>query len=80
MDRARVRIVEVQNVRADAVNERSMQGIETFGPPENGSLRRACERTHGGKRALDGLVSCTADRTPQPVEERACRLVAHGVG
>jgi hypothetical protein len=57
MNRARVGIIEVQHVRADAVDERSMQNVETLRTTQYRSLRRSRKGRRCGEHAADGLVA-----------------------
>ena len=72
-----MRVVEVEHVRADAVQQCRMKDIHALGTPEHGGLRRTAERLHRRERALHGLVTAAADRAAEPVEQRARSLVTH---
>jgi hypothetical protein len=73
-----VRVVEVQHVRADSINQRGVQDIHPLSSAEQARLVRSRERSERPYRDLDGFMLRAADRAARPVDERAARLGAHG--
>ena len=76
---ARVRIVKIQHVRADAVEQRGVQYVHAFAAAQQASLRRTGKIGERRQRALDRLVTRAADRAAGPVQKRARRFVLHGL-
>ncbi len=70
-----VRVVEIEDVRAGAVQERGQHRIDSFAPPEHRRLRRPRELNERGEGAVYRLVPASAYRAAHPVEERPRRLV-----
>ncbi len=74
-DRLEVRVVEVEGVRGDAVDERGARHVELLAAAEHARLRRRLEHLQRCQRRLAGLVTRGADRAAEPVVEGAMRLV-----
>jgi hypothetical protein len=67
-DGAQVRVIEIENMRTDAVHERGMHDVHALAAPQDGSLRGAREwgeRTDGD---IHGRMARAADGAPCPVE------------
>ena len=77
-DGPQVRVVEIEDVRADAVHQRGVQHVHAFVAAEHGGLRGPGEWRERGDRDVDGLVARSADRAADPVQQGAGRLLAHG--
>ena len=67
MNRLLVRVVEVQHVRADAVQECGVEDVEALATSEQGGLWRAREGLERGECASYRFVMRGADRAAQPV-------------
>jgi hypothetical protein len=75
-----VGIVEVEHVRAHAIQQRRARDVQPLFTAEKGCLRRPRERSDSGERPVDRFVPSGADRAAEPVEQRTLRFVAHGSG
>ena len=73
-------VVEIEHVRAHAVDEGRVQDVETLAPAQHCGLGWAGKRRHRRQRALDGFMPRTADRATEPVQQCPCGLMAHGFG
>src|SRR5581483_5810418 len=73
-------IVEVEYVRADAVDQRGVQYIQPLAPPEHARLRSTGKFRERRQRTLDGFVPATADGAADPIQKRSQRLAPCGVG
>ena len=78
-DRLQVRVVEVERVRRDAVEQRRAGDVDALAAAEHRRLRRGRQLLHGGERRLGRRMPRRADRAADPVQERAVRLVLDGV-
>ncbi len=76
-DRAQMRVVEVEHVRADRIDERCVEYVEPLAPAEHGRLRRPREFAQARQRGIDGGIVAAAERAAEPVKQRALRLVPH---
>ena len=76
--RLQVGVVEVEHVRADAVEQRGMQDVEPLAAAEHRGLGCACHRRERGQRDVHALMVRAADCTAEPVDEGARRMVAGG--
>ena len=76
-DRLEVRVVEVERVRRDAVQERGARHVDALAAAEDRRLRRRRELLHGGERRVERRMARRADRAAEPVHERAMRLALH---
>jgi len=70
-DRLEVRVVEVEGVRGDAVEQGSAGDVELFCAAEQRGLGRRSQSLHCGQRGLHGFVLRWPDGTADPVGERA---------
>ena len=78
-DGAQVRVVEIEPVGKGPVDARRGQRIETLAAAEQRRLRLARKLAQRSKQALDRFVAAAADRTAEPVEDRALAFVPHGL-
>jgi hypothetical protein len=78
-DGLEVRVVEVEGVRADAVDQRRAGHVHALAPAEQGGLRRGLKRLHRRQRGAGSVVVRGADGAADPVDEGAVRLVVDGV-
>src|SRR5262249_48147132 len=78
-DRLQVRVVEVEGVRGDAVDERGARHVDLLAAARDGGLRRGLQFGDGGQRGVGRFVLRRADGATEPVEEGAVRLVVDGV-
>ena len=78
-DRLQVRVVEVEGVRRDAVDQRRARHVDALAAAEHGGLRRRLQHGHSRQRGVGRLVAGGTDRAAEPVVERAVRLVLHSV-
>ena len=78
-DGLEVRVVEVEGVRGDAVDQRGAGHVDPLGAAQHAGLRGGLQQLHGGQRRIGGFVVRGADGAAQPVEEGAVRLVVHRV-
>ena len=72
-----MRVIEIEDMRADAVDERSMHDIEPFAAAEHRSLRGSGKRRERSQRDIDGLVMRPTDCAAKPVQDGAHGLVLH---
>ena len=72
-DGLQVRIVEIENVGADAVHQRRIQNVHTFPAAKHGRLRGAGERRQSAPMAMS-TVSCRDPPTAQPTQFRSVRV------
>src|SRR5688572_31896542 len=79
-ERAQVRVVEIEHVRAHAVHERRVQAVEALAAADYARLRRAREGRQGCERAVDRFVMRPAERAAHVVNQRADRLAPGGGG
>jgi len=77
MNCERMRIVEIQHVKADSVHQGGVEDVAAFVATEQGGLRSAPEGRDGSYRPLHCFVSSTADRATKPVQQRSLRFVPH---
>ena len=70
-------VIKIKHMRADAVDQRRMQAIGALAAAEDLRLRLTCKRQYRGEHVVDGFVARRADRTAAPVEQCACRFMAH---
>ncbi len=73
--RTRVRVVEVEDVGADAVQKCRIEHIEAFGAPDHGCLLPPRKRRKHRDRMVDGLVAAAAERSREVVEKGSLCLV-----
>ena len=78
-DRLQVRVVEVERVRRDAVDERGARHVDLVRATEDARLGRRLQHGDRGERSFCRLVMRCADRAAEPVVERAVRLVVDRV-
>jgi hypothetical protein len=74
-DGLEVRVVEVEGVRRDAVDQRRAGHVQALGTAEHGGLRRWLRASHGRKRGVGCLVPRGAHGAARPVDEGAVGLV-----
>ena len=80
MDQRRlVRIVEVEHMRGNAVQERGRQRVRPLSAPKQRGLRRASERPDRVPRSHDRRVPRAADGATHEVDQRPLRLAPHRV-
>ncbi len=77
--RGQVGVVEVEHVRADAVQQRGVHGVEPLLAAEQAGLRRAGKRGYGGECDLHRLMPRAADGDTHPVQQRARHFLAGGL-
>jgi hypothetical protein len=68
-DGFQMRVVEIEDVRGNAVDERGVQEVELVAAAEDCGLARSRERAHRRQRAVDRRMDGAADGAPGPVEE-----------
>ncbi len=73
-DGLEVRVVEIERVRGDAVDERRARHVDALGASEHRRLRGGLEHRDGGQRRLGRFVRRGADRAADPVVERTVRF------
>ena len=73
-DGLEVRVVEVEHVRAHAVQKRHGERIHPFAPADHRGLGRAGKRGERGNRVVESLVTRAAKRAAHPVDDGAPRL------
>ena len=74
---ARQRVVEVLDVRRDAVQQRGVQRVRPLRPAEHGRVGRAEHRAERVDRDVDRRVWRATERAPDDVDQRAPSLVHH---
>src|SRR5262249_47297514 len=70
-------VVEVERVRADAVEQRRARRVDTLAAAEDRSLRRGLEILERRERRLDRCMARRADGAADPVEQRTLRLALY---
>jgi hypothetical protein len=75
-DGAQMRIVEVEDVRANPVDQGRLQRIKALRAPENGGLWTPGERLECCNRYPDCIVARPADRASDPVAEGSNSLTS----
>ena len=73
-DGLEMRVVEVEGVRADTVEQRRSTHVDALMSAENAHLRCGLEILERCKRRCDCAVARRADRASHPVEKSALRL------
>ena len=73
--RLEVRVVEVEDVRADAVHQRRVQHVHSLAPAEHRGLRRTRERRQRADGGIERLVARSAHGAAGPVEQRPLRFL-----
>jgi hypothetical protein len=68
-------VVEVEDMRADAVDQRRVQHVHPLGPAEDARLGRPAERSQRIDRDRHRLVPGGADGAAEPVQEGAQTLM-----
>ena len=68
-------IVEIEGMRADAVQERRARNIDPLATASDGRLRRGLENLYCSQRPLGCLVPGGTDRATQPIQKSAVRLM-----
>jgi hypothetical protein len=66
-----MRVVEIEHVRGDAVDERRMQEVELVAAAEHARLTRPDERLDRCKGVVDRRVDGAADGAAGPIEKGA---------
>ena len=79
-DGLQMRVVEIEDVARNAVEERGIEDVDPFGAAQNAALRRPENGLHRSQRAVDRLVTAAADGAARPVHQRAQGFFADGVG
>ena len=79
-DGLQMSVVEVEHVGADAVHQRGMQDVEPFASAEHRCLCGSREWRERGNRHIDSLVTRSAHRAPDPVEQRPTCFLADWLG
>src|SRR5215831_19552824 len=79
-DVARMRIVVIENVRADAVDQRCIQNIESFFSAKNAGLCRPGKKSHRRNGNAYRFVTRAAQRAAHPIQKRACRFLSDRSG
>ena len=73
-DRLQVRVVEVERVRRDAVDQCRARNVDALGTAKHGRLRGGLQRPHRSQSRVRRFMLRRADRAADPVEQRAMRL------
>ena len=71
-------IVEVEDMRTCAVDQRRVERIETFPPSKDRGLRRPGKRLYRAEGSFHSCMSRCSDRAGKEVEHGARGFVAHG--
>ncbi len=74
-DGLEVRVVEIEGVRSDAVDQRGAGHVDFLGAPEHRRLRRGLEHLHRRQRGIRRVVARSADGAAEPIVESAMCLV-----
>ena len=78
-DRGEVRVVVVERVRRNAVQQRGARHVDTLAAAQERCLRAGRELPHGRERGFDRRVARRADGAADPVQEGAVRLALDAV-
>src|SRR5436309_14120744 len=73
----RMRIVVIEHMRADAVDESGVYDVESFVTAENAGLRRAGKWRESRHNDGDCFVPRSTNRAAHPIEQRARRFLAY---
>src|SRR5262249_6363844 len=76
-DVPRMRVVVIEHMRADAVDESGVHDVESFLTAENAGLRRAGKRRESRHSDADCFVPRSTNRASHPIEQRARRFLAY---
>ena len=75
-----MRIVEVEDVRADAVHQRGIEDVHALGSSEQGRLTGTGEWSRCRDDIADRVFMAAADRASDPIEQRSLGFVSDGLG
>src|SRR5438093_12929643 len=75
-DVPRMRVVVIEHMRADAVDESGVHDVESFVTAENAGLRRAGKWRESRHSGADCFVPRSTNRAARPIEQRARRFLA----
>ena len=73
-DRPQVRIVEIERVRGDSVEERRARDVHALAAAQQARLGAGSELVHRRERGIYRRMARCADRTADPVQERPMGL------
>ncbi len=76
-DRLQVGVVEIENMARHAIDEGGVHDIEPLAAAEQRGLRRAREGRERRDRDLHGLMTRSADRNADPVQQRPHAFLAN---
>src|SRR5947207_10221430 len=79
-DVPRMRVVVIEHMRADAVDESGVHDVESFVTAENAGLRRAAKWRKSRHSDADCFVPRSTNRAAHPIEQRARRFLAYRRG
>ena len=65
-----MRVVEIEDMAGNAIQQRSEQNIDLLLTPQHGSLARPRKRPERFKGAVHGFVMASADGAAEPVHDR----------
>src|SRR5439155_14980671 len=75
-----MRIVEVEDVRADAVHQRGIEDVHALGSSEQGRLTGTGEWSQCRHDIADRVFMAAADSASDPIEQRSLGFVSDGLG
>jgi hypothetical protein len=75
-----MRIVEVEDMRTDAVHQRGIEDVHAFGSSEQSCLTGTGEWSQCCDHIADRIVMAAADRASDPIEQRSLGFVSDGLG
>ena len=78
-DGAQMRVIEVENVGTDAIEESGVQYIEHLGAAQNTGLSRTAKRPQSGNGDVQGLMARATYGTAKPIEKCSTCFAANGV-
>src|SRR5436305_13707200 len=78
-DRLQMRVVEIERMRSDAVDERCARDVDALAPSEDRRLWRRGKLRHRCDCRLGRRMMRSADRAADPVQDRALRLTVDAI-
>jgi len=79
-DGLKMRVVEIEDVTRNAVQQGGVEDIDLLLAPEHGSLCGTGKRRDRGKRVINGFMAAGAHRAAEPIDDRAHRFALHVLG
>ena len=76
-DRFQMRVVEIERMRRDAVDQRRACNVNALGTSKDGCLRSGLQHAHRSESCIRCFMFRRAHGAPYPVKQRAMRFFIH---